>query len=407
MRKNPLTRRMTVLPCCDCKHMPDVTASNRSLTLCSSPPRLARPTLGSIIERPATPPSASPSKSKLISPSKKKARLPTPPHRPSIDTFWNVHAVNDWHDQYSPKKLLMSPKKKAALREQEPASSSASPRRSQSPTKRTRAEIDAKKDFENQKHQVCEDFFADLDREVTDSKIKELAALTGGVQFIWSKTLNSTAGRANWKRETSKQRNLDGTTTVTYKHQASIELAEKVINDEERLINVVAHEFCHLANFMVSGIKDQPHGRQFKIWGAKATKAFAHRGVEVTTKHSYQIDYKYIWTCTNEDCGQEFKRHSKSIDLARHTCGVCRGKLAQTKPVPRKQAGPTGYAAFVKENFAPLKKELGAGFSHREVMAALGKRYREQKGTAAPASGNTAVDIDDMAKALEVINLSD
>lgn len=303
----------------------------------------------------------------------------------------------------------MSPKKKAAMRKQEPDSPSASPRRSQSPTKRTRAENEAKKDFESQKRLLCEVFFAELDREVTDGQIQELAALTGGVKFIWSKTLNSTAGRANWRRESTKQRNLDGTTTVTYKHHASIELAEKVINDEERLINVVAHEFCHLANFMVSGIKDQPHGRQFKVWGARATKAFAHRGVEVTTKHSYQIDYKYVWTCTNEDCGQEFKRHSKSIDLSRHTCGNCRSKLVQTKPVPRKQAGATGYAAFVKENFASLKKELGAGSSHKEVMGALGQRYREQKETAVAVGGKTAAaaDIDDMAKALEVINLSD
>lgn len=356
------------------------------------------------LQRPTTPPPTSPSKSKLASPSKTRFRIPTPPHQHDLDEFWDAREVNDWNDQYSPQKPLASPKKNRLLPKDDSDSPTSSPRKnqSQSPSKRSRAAINARKAFEERKHQLCEDFFAELDCEITNGEIKKLAAATGGVKFIWSKTLNSTAGRANWRRETCKERLLDGTTEVHSRHHASIELAEKVIDEEERLLNVVAHEFCHLANFMVSGIKDQPHGRQFKAWGAKCTKAFAHRGVEVTTKHSYQIDYKYIWSCTNELCGHEFKRHSKSIDPARHTCGVCRAKLMQTKPVPRKQAGKAavgGYAAFVKENFATIKKEM-AGASHKEVMSALGQRYREWKAASASAAG-----MDDMAKALEVINL--
>jgi predicted SprT family Zn-dependent metalloprotease len=356
-----------------------------------------------MLQRPATPPPASPSKSRLVSPSKKKQRIPTPPHAPNFEEFWNVHAVNTWNDEYSPQKPLMSPKMNRKALQGDSDSPSASPRKSQSPAKKTRAEMDAKKDFENKKHKLVEGFFTELDDKITDGKIGELAVLTGGVKFIWSKTLNSTAGRANWKRETTKLRNLDGTITTTQKHHASIELAEKVIDDEERLLNVVAHEFCHLANFMVSGIKDQPHGTQFKAWGKKCSDTFGHRGVEVTTKHSYHIDYKYIWTCTNDDCSHEFKRHSKSIDPARHSCGVCRGKLAQTKPVPRKQAGPTSYAAFVKANFAGLKQEM-AGAPHKEVMAALGQKYRDQK---AKGELNVATPpaVDDMAKALEVVVL--
>lgn len=34
----------------------------------------------------------------------------------------------------------------------------------------------------------------------------------------------------------------------------------------ERLVNVLAHEYCHLANFMISGIKNNPHGKEFKEW---------------------------------------------------------------------------------------------------------------------------------------------
>jgi predicted SprT family Zn-dependent metalloprotease len=297
-----------------------------------------------------------------------------------------------------------------------------SPRKLQSPFKRTKAELEAKKTFETTKHRIAEDFLGELDAVVTSGKVGELAASTGGVRFIWSKTLNSTAGRANWRRETIKTRHADGTSTATHKHHASIELAEKVIDDEERLVNVIAHEFCHIANFMVSGIKDHPHGRQFKEWGRKCTAAFSHKGVKVTTKHTYEIEYKYIWQCSNEECGVEFKRHSKSIDPKRHTCGSCRSKLVQVKPVPRKTGegggNGTGYAAYVKENFASVKKSL-PGASQKEVMQAVAVKYRQEKllakssradgGMARPTTKDSeeSIEVDTVTKALEVITIQD
>lgn len=208
---------------------------------------------------------------------------------------------------------------------------------------------------------------------------------------------------------------LDGTTEVRHKHHASIELAEKVIDDENRLLNVIAHEFCHLANFMVSGVKKEPHGRQFKAWGRKCTEAFRNRGVEVTTKHSYKIEYKYVWQCSNEDCAVEFKRHSKSIDPKRHTCGTCRSKLVQIKPTPRRDAGTTtGYAAYVKTYFAEVKRSMPHA-SQKEVMEAVGKKYRAEKAKVDHVSGDGAVakqdkgahELDAVTQKLEVIVLDD
>jgi predicted SprT family Zn-dependent metalloprotease len=205
------------------------------------------------------------------------------------------------------------------------------------------------------------------------------------VKIIWSKKLSTTAGRANWKRETlrSSTLDLDGKPTVTYRHHAAIELAEKVIDDEDRLLNVIAHEFCHLANFMVSGIKTNPHGKEFKAWAAKCSRHFGNRGIEVTTKHSYEIDYKYVWEC--ENCGVEFKRHSKSIDPTRHRCGVCKSLLVQTKPVPRgivgkgaEGAGLGEYQMFVKENMRIVREE-NPGSPQKEIMGLVGKRFREFK----------------------------
>ncbi|KAK5126301.1 hypothetical protein LTR85_010537 [Meristemomyces frigidus] len=361
-----------------------------------SPPRLHSPRKQQTPERAVTPPPTSPSKGRLLSPSKRApARVPTPPFRPSLDGFWNAETVNDWNDQYSPRKEWASPRKLKLLADEASTSPTASPRKAQSPAKRTKAEIAAKKDWETRKHHIAEAFLAELDRTITAGQIAELARSTGGVRFIWSKTLNSTAGRANWKRETTKTRHPDGSTTIVHKHHASIELAEKVIDDQDRLLNVIAHEFCHLANFMVSGVKDQPHGRQFKDWGRKCTAAFAGRGVEVTTKHSYQIEYKYVWRCANGECGAEFKRHSKSIDVKRHTCGSCRGQLQQIKPVPRQGAGGgggggNGYAAFVKQHFASVKAGL-PGASQKQVMEAVARQYRAEKASSIASTADGVV----------------
>lgn len=396
-----------------------------------SPPRLATRPRERTPERPITPPPQSPSKSRLVSPSKTKTRIPTPPiSRQSLDGFWSPSEVNAWNDKHSPQKTIRSPKKNPFFQDSfnEPTFPTSSPKKStQSPTKRTQAsqEAQAKKAFSTRKHALAESFLAELDQTITAGQIQSLSASTGGVRLIWSKTLNSTAGRANWRRETTKTRSdAASPPVVTHKHHASIELAEKVIDDENRLLNVLAHEFCHLANFMVSGIKDRPHGAEFKAWGAKCTAAFADRGVQVTTKHSYQIDYKYVWRCTTEECRAEFKRHSKSIDPKRHTCGSCRGTLQQVKPVPRGGGAGVvggkvgGYAGFVKQHFAEVKKSLPAGASQKEVMEAVGRKYRKEKerkeaeATGAGLdmsmkSGNAADGMADLAKGLEVVVLDD
>lgn len=238
----------------------------------------------------------------------------------------------------------------------------------------------AKKAFEQSKHELADTFLRELDERVTDGKISELSASTGGVRIDWSNRLNTTAGRANWRRETTRRKD-EGTgavTEVTYRHHASIELAEKVIDDEGRLLNVIAHEFCHLANFMVSGVTNNPHGREFKGWAARVTRAFGDsRGIEVTTKHSYDIDFKYVWECTA--CGLEFKRHSKSINTERHRCGACKSELRQTKPVPRgRPAGESEYQRFMKEQMRVIRLE-NPGSPQKDIMKLVASRWSQRE----------------------------
>jgi predicted SprT family Zn-dependent metalloprotease len=389
-------------------------------------PRKAPP-----LSRPATPPLAPPSPSKLVSPSKKKPAIPKAADldgRPSLDAFWNPAVVNEWTDRHSAvkSKPLVSPKKQkwredivkmmegVALEDSSDEgyeSPTTSPKKSSKPDNRGPAkkktptsEAEAtsnvkqvreqRKAFAERKHAIAEAFLIELDTTISQGRIMQLSKPTGGIKLVWSKTLKTTAGRANWRREQIRMRTgpLPSDTKVEIRHHCSIELAEKVIDDEERLYNVLAHEFCHLTTFMISEVRNNPHGAEFKAWGRKATAAFQSKSVEVTTKHSYQIEYKYVWECVA--CGYEFKRHSKSIDTVRHSCGRCKGKLAQTKPTPRGMGtaavGKDGkrekseYQVFVKANFSRVKKELeakGADAQMGKVMEAVAKEYRERKGT--------------------------
>ena len=419
---------------------PTSSASNGSLAILTyspTPTKRRSPCKVPPIERPGTPPLAPPSPTKLVSPSKKKPAIPKAADldgRPSLDAFWNPAAVNDWNDHHSPSKPIVSPKKQkwredivkmmeGVALEDSSESAYESPIESpkKKPAKRTTAKQktldveptpptvkqlrEQRKAFSERKHAIAEAFLTELDTTISSGRIASLSHSTGGIKLVWSKTLKTTAGRANWRREQIRTRTgPDPTTSTTHteiRHYCSIELAEKVIDDEERLYNVLAHEFCHLTTFMISEVRNNPHGAEFKSWGRKATAAFGEsRGVEVTTKHSYQIEYKYVWECVS--CGYEFKRHSKSVDPARHSCGKCKGRLAQTKPKPRgvgaaTAAGNTGagragqgakrekseYQVFVKENFARIKKEReaqGLDAQMGRVMEAVAREYRERKG---------------------------
>ncbi|KAM7204549.1 SprT-like family domain containing protein [Rhypophila sp. PSN 637] len=351
---------------------------------------------------PASPPPVQARPAGLVSPAK-LPRIPPTPHRASSDMFWSQDFVDDWNDQHSPRKQLFTDAIKTAKE------SSPKKKNTTSPTKKKNNDAaaskpisarEAKKAFEKEKHDLAQGFLEELDRVITNGKLSELAAPTGGIKLNWTNKLNTTAGRANWKRETirtttpvaptsngsSGSIEITSTSVVKHKHHASIELAEKVIDDEHRLLNVLAHEFCHLANFMISGVTNNPHGKEFKAWAAKCSAAFgSSRGIEVTTRHSYDIDFKYKWECA--DCGMEYKRHSKSINPDRHRCGGCKGELKQTKPVPRRGVNgagggkkqPSEYQMFMKEQMKALKEENPKS-PQKDIMKLVASRWAGEKG---------------------------
>ncbi|KAF3801072.1 HMG box-containing protein C19G7.04 [Colletotrichum gloeosporioides] len=344
----------------------------------------------------ATPPSTPPrlTSKTLLSP-KKLPAIPKTPHGPSMDLFWSQEFVDEWNEEHSPKKLILPPAQKSPAKSAVKAKTNKTEAAKQKETKRS---------FEKTKHDLAQAFLRELDDNITQGKLQSLAESTGGVQIKWSAKLSTTAGRANWRRETV-HKVADGIEkSVTHRHHASIELAEKVIDDENRLLNVVAHEFCHLANFMVNGITGNPHGKEFKIWASKCSQTFGDRGIEVTTKHSYEIDFKYIWECA--ECGLEYKRHSKSINPERHRCGSCKAQLKQTKPLPRAAAKPSEYQQFFKEQMKIVKQEHPKS-PQKEVMKIIADRWAKRGGSnrATPETESAEASIDNVGARLNSIKL--
>ncbi|KAG6090192.1 hypothetical protein E4U30_008215 [Claviceps sp. LM220 group G6] len=240
----------------------------------------------------------------------------------------------------------------------------------------------SRENFQEMKQSLASAFLFELDEELTDGRIAELSRTTGGVNLTWTKSLNTTAGRANWRRETVREEQSDRKVLHSFIHYASIDLAEKIIDSELKLLNVLAHEFCHLATFMISGILKKPHGKEFKTWASKCSVAFGERGIHVTTKHSYEIDFKYVWQC--DSCHLEYKRHSKSIDIQRQRCGSCKGQLEQISPTPRGKRnsndGPSqsSYQLFVKEQMQLLKK-ANSNFLQQDLLKIIAKAWAAKK----------------------------
>jgi predicted SprT family Zn-dependent metalloprotease len=330
----------------------------------------------------------------LISP-KKMGRIPETPHRPGMDIFWNQEFINEWNDEHSPKKPMINPS--------QASQTDPSPKKGGQKAATKRA---AKKAFIGSKYRLAENFLQELDAKITGGRLQKLSSSTGGIKIHWTNKLNTTAGRAHWKRETIRSKEADGSSgSERYRHHASIELAEKVIDDENRLLNVIAHEFCHLANFMVSDVTGNPHGKEFKAWAAKCSAAFPDRSIEVTTKHSYDIDFKYVWECTS--CGIQYKRHSKSLNPERHRCGSCKSLLRQTKPAPRATVNPSEYQKFIGEHMKSIKKE-NPGSPQKDVMRLAAERWARRNQGDARAGDSTDSSkrvIDEVAVQLESLAL--
>ncbi|KAJ5779577.1 hypothetical protein N7457_007297 [Penicillium paradoxum] len=196
--------------------------------------------------------------------------------------------------------------------------------------------------FNETKISFAETFLQHLD-STFDGQVTRMTEETGGIKIIWTKNFRNTAGRATVRSE----RIFPGPAGMEHAgrrvHYATIELSEKVLDSEDKILCTMTHEYCHLLDMLVTNNRGKgvaQHGASFKQWGAKCVQALEDHPiyggrVEVSTKHTYEINHKYVWACEAQFCDFKVGRHSKSIDPRRQFCGLCRGSLRQIKPVPR------------------------------------------------------------------------
>jgi len=209
------------------------------------------------------------------------------------------------------------------------------------------------------------------------------------VEVTWSNKLNTTAGITRMRGKLGKN-NADS-------RVASIDLATKVIDNEERLRSTLLHEMCHAAQWLVDGCHKPPHGHVFKKWANISMRKI--RDVEVTTTHDYEISYKFAWACTGANCNVVIKRHSRSVDVNKQCCGRCKGKLIEIevpgskgdkakngKHTPKKARKASAYSLFVKSESANVRKKLAKersctlkSVSQADVMKEVGRLWRMKK----------------------------
>eukprot|EP00766_Chilomastix_caulleryi_P001037 gnl/Chilomastix_caulleri/2017.p1 GENE.gnl/Chilomastix_caulleri/2017~~gnl/Chilomastix_caulleri/2017.p1 ORF type:complete len:152 (+),score=19.47 gnl/Chilomastix_caulleri/2017:488-943(+) len=113
---------------------------------------------------------------------------------------------------------------------------------------------------------------------------------------------------------------------VSCKAEFTIELSTKYLDCYKRLLQTLGHEMCHLAVFIdvpeQLDHKAKHHGAPFRRWASQVERK---TGVPIHVKHDYKMFYTHRWMCTS--CGLVYGRFSMSINIEKHHCGVCSGKL--------------------------------------------------------------------------------
>lgn len=85
----------------------------------------------------------------------------------------------------------------------------------------------------------------------------------------------------------------------------------------------------------------------------------------------YTVSYFFMMlcaqACSKPGCPFLVKRQSRSVDVEKHCCGRCKGRLvevnaktATTSRTEKKRSSPSGYNLFVKEQSKVIREKLMA-----------------------------------------------
>ncbi|XP_054262924.1 germ cell nuclear acidic protein-like [Macrosteles quadrilineatus] len=228
-----------------------------------------------------------------------------------------------------------------------------------------------KKNFKTKREELTKRLFTLYNKEVFDQQ------LPSDLLIQWNSRMTSTSGYCYNKRIYRGNEIL---------RSSRIVLSIKILDRADRLRDTLIHELCHAATWIINATSDG-HGPIWRSWADKANRRFPELPV-IKRCHDYAISTKFTYKCMS--CGYSIGRHSKSLDTERKRCGFCYGKFqvfvtakmatdsvtsgSDSVKTPR---NPTGFALFVKENYAIVKKENNV--PHAQVMKLLSQKFAEVK----------------------------
>ncbi|XP_063686927.1 germ cell nuclear acidic protein-like [Bolinopsis microptera] len=188
--------------------------------------------------------------------------------------------------------------------------------------------------------------------------------LPSDLEIKVNKRLNTTAGRCVYMRKGEQ-------------YKSHIELSPKVVDCLERLKETLAHELCHAATFIIDKKMDN-HGPLWKRWARRVNTKYPELP-PVSRCHSYQIQYKYNYKCSEGWCNYTIGRHSKSVDLDRARCPLCYSRLTlpNTSQTPGKT--PNKWTEFVKTRFSQVKENQPPRTPHKDLMKILSAEFKDLK----------------------------
>ncbi|XP_055986010.1 germ cell nuclear acidic protein [Sorex fumeus] len=218
------------------------------------------------------------------------------------------------------------------------------------------------KNFKRNRDELVQKIYALFNSSVFDNKLPE------NIEIKWNNKMLRTAGLCTTCR----------TNHPNYQRYATIDIALKICDSADRLRDILIHEMCHVASWILDGVHSC-HGSTWKYYARKSNMVHPELP-KITRCHNYKINYKIHYECTQ--CKSRVGRYSKSLNTDRFICGNCWGPLVLV-PLTRKDGTPIAphvrpFAKFVKEHYRVVKKKT-AGICHRDVMRELSKAFLAKK----------------------------
>jgi hypothetical protein len=141
-------------------------------------------------------------------------------------------------------------------------------------------------------------------------------------------------------------------------------LASRTPSVEPEILNTLAHEMIHQWQYDV--LKRRPdHGLDFL---RKMTEMNRSGCVGITRYHGLDDHVRalsrYRWRC--RECGLNYHRIRRTLQVGRHRCGVCRGRLEEVASCPE-----AGTSADLHEPF----RQLSLAFTPDGMGASPGEGF--------------------------------